>query len=79
VAGIHAETAAGRITFGFDEDLGEAMAAALDEMVSWMQVLYDLDRATALALASPTVNLRVTQVANRAWGVHAVLPDDAIR
>ena len=29
----------------------------------------------ALALASVAVDLRVTQVANRTWGVHALLPD----
>jgi acetamidase/formamidase len=79
VPGIHAETPAGRITFGFHEDLNEAMADALEAMVIWLQSLYDLDKATALALASPSVDLRVTQVANDSWGVHAVLPDGAIR
>jgi acetamidase/formamidase len=79
VPGIHAETPRGRITFGFHEDLNEAMADALEAMVIWLQSLYDLDKATALALASPSVDLRVTQVANSTWGVHAVLPDGAIR
>jgi acetamidase/formamidase len=79
VPGIHAETPAGRITFGFHEDLNEAMADALEAMVIWLQSLYDLDKATALALASPSVDLRVTQVANDSWGVHAVLPEGAIR
>jgi acetamidase/formamidase len=79
VEGIHAETPAGRITFGFNEDLNEATADALDAMVTWMQALYELDRATALALASPSVHLRVTQVANGVWGVHALLPTGAIR
>jgi acetamidase/formamidase len=79
VPGIHAETPAGRITFGFNEDLNAAMGDALDAMLTWMQLLYDLDRASALALASPTVDLRVTQVANEVWGVHAVLPAGAIR
>jgi acetamidase/formamidase len=79
IEGVHAETPAGRITFGFHEDLNEAMADALDAMVRWMQVLYGLDKASALALASPTVNLRVTQVANGVWGVHALLPTGAIR
>ena len=37
--------------------------------------LYGLDKATALALASTCVDVRVTQVANQTWGVHAVLPD----
>ena len=79
VTGIHAETPAGRITFGFNEDLNEAMADALEAMVIWMQSLYGLDKTTALALASPSVDLRVTQVANDVWGVHAVLPTGAIR
>ena len=45
-------------------DLDEAMGDALDGMLLWMQSLYDLDKAAALALASPAVDLRVTQVAN---------------
>jgi acetamidase/formamidase len=71
---IHAETPAGRITFGFDSDLNAAMGDALDAMVTWMQGLFGLGKAAALALASTTVDLRVTQVANQVWGVHAVLP-----
>jgi acetamidase/formamidase len=43
-----------------------------------METLFGLDRGSALALASPTVDLRVTQVANDTWGVHAVLPHDAV-
>ncbi|MCI2423224.1 acetamidase/formamidase family protein [Saccharopolyspora sp. K220] len=77
--GIHAETPRGRITFGFSGDLNEATAMALNAMLTWLQSRYDLDRSTALALASPTVDLRVTQVANETWGVHAVLPENAIR
>jgi acetamidase/formamidase len=50
------------------------MGDALDAMVGWMQVLSDLDKGTALALASTCVDLRVTQVVNQTWGVHAVLP-----
>jgi len=75
---VHAEAPAGRITFGFDADLNAAMGDALDAMVTWMQALYDLDKGTALALASTCVDLRVTQVANQTWGVHAVLPDGVI-
>ena len=71
---IHAEAPAGRITFGFDSDLNAAMGDALDAMVTWMQSLFGLTKAAALALASTTVDLRVTQVANQVWGVHAVLP-----
>ena len=78
VAGVHAETPAGWITFGFSPDLNEAMYEALGAMLTWMQRAYDLDRATALALASPVVDLRITQVANQSWGVHAVLPPGAL-
>jgi acetamidase/formamidase len=75
VPGVHAITPAGRITFGFSKDLNEAMADALDAMLTWMQSRFGLDKAAALALASPIVDLRITQVANDVWGVHAVLPD----
>jgi acetamidase/formamidase len=36
--------------------------------------MFGVGRAEALALASTAVDLRVTQVANGTWGVHAVLP-----
>jgi acetamidase/formamidase len=78
IPGIHAETPVGRITFGFDADLNVAMGDALDAMVEWMTVLFDLDKATALAFASTVVDLRVTQVANKTWGVHAMLPDGVL-
>lgn len=79
VPGIHAETPRGRITFGFSPDLNEAMADALAAIVTWLQALHGLDRPTALALAGPAVDLRVTQVANETWGVHAVLPHGVVR
>jgi acetamidase/formamidase len=78
VPGIHASTPAGRITFGFGHDLNEAMGDALDAMLTWMQSLYGLTRTEALALAGPTVDLRITQVVNDVWGVHAVLPGRAL-
>jgi acetamidase/formamidase len=74
VDAIHALTPAGRITFGFDEDLNIATGDALGAMLTWLQHLLDVDRATALAHASVAVDLRITQVANTTWGVHAVLP-----
>jgi len=78
VPGVHAISPAGRITFGFSKDLDEAMGDALEAMLTWMQSRYGLDRAAALALAGPTVDLRITQVANDVWGVHAVLPSQAL-
>jgi acetamidase/formamidase len=76
---IHAVTPAGRITFGFDADLNEASAQALDAMLGWIQASYDLDKPAALALASTVVDLRVTQVANQTWGVHALLSEGVVR
>jgi acetamidase/formamidase len=78
VSGVHAETPAGQITFGFSPDLNAAMGDALDAMLTWLQASYQVDKATALAMASPVVDLRVTQVANQSWGVHALLPAGAI-
>ncbi|MBF4582848.1 acetamidase/formamidase family protein [Curtobacterium sp. VKM Ac-2865] len=78
VEGIHADTPAGRITFGFDADLNAATATALDRMVDWIAGTHDITRAQALAMASVAVSMRVTQVANRTWGVHALLPHDAV-
>jgi acetamidase/formamidase len=74
IESIHAETPDGRITFGFDADLNVATGDALDAMVRWMQAILDVGKSTALALASTAVDLRVTQVANQTWGVHALLP-----
>jgi acetamidase/formamidase len=79
VDGVHAETPAGRITFGFSADLNQATLDALTTMVTWMQSLLGLDRAAALALASVVVDLRVTQIANETWGAHAVLPHDRLK
>ena len=75
---VHATTPAGLVTFGFDSDLNEASAQALSAMLDWMAVRHRVDRTTALALASTVVDLRITQVANVTWGVHAVLPDGAL-
>lgn len=75
---IHALTPTARITFGFDADLNRATADALGAMLTWMQQLHGLERTAALALAGSVVDLRVTQIANRTWGVHAVLGLDAV-
>jgi acetamidase/formamidase len=67
------------LTFGFDEDLDEAAAIALDAMLELMGRELGLERREALAFASVVVDLRVTQIVNGVRGVHAVLRDDAIR
>jgi acetamidase/formamidase len=78
VPGVHAQTPAGQITFGFNPDLNAAMGDALDAMLTWLQASHGIAKATALALASPVLDLRITQVANESWGVHALLPAGAI-
>jgi acetamidase/formamidase len=67
------------LTFGFDEDLDEAAAQAVDGMLELMNRELGLDRLDAFALASLVVDLRVTQVVNGVKGVHAMLRDGAIR
>ena len=73
-----AETAEGWLTLGLHEDLQEATYLALDGMLTLMNEKYGLSRADALALASVTVDLRITQIVNGVRGVHAVLPHGAI-
>jgi acetamidase/formamidase len=67
------------LTFGFDEDLDEAAAIAIDGMLDLMKRELALERREALALSSVVVDLRVTQLVNGVRGVHAVLAHDAIR
>jgi acetamidase/formamidase len=67
------------LTLGFDRDLDEAAAIAIDAMLDLMGREHGVERAEALALASLVVDLRVTQVVNEVQGVHAVLPHDALR
>ncbi|MEU9183780.1 hypothetical protein AB0D14_04285 [Streptomyces sp. NPDC048484] len=56
-----------------------ATGDAPDAMPAWLRSLFDLDRTAAPALAGVAVDLRITQVANDTWGVHAVLSYDAVR
>lgn len=59
-----AKTPAGWIAFGFNEDLNLAAAEALKGIVEWIQEMYKLGKAEALALSSAVVDLRVTQIVN---------------
>lgn len=67
------------LTFGFDEDLDEAAAIAIEGMLALMQREHGIGEREALALASVVVDLRVTQLVNGARGVHARLAHDAVR
>ena len=74
-----ARTPAGFVTFGCGETLDEAMRPALAGMIAHLQEAYDLSKYHAVALATATVSLRVTQIVNGTVGVHALLPTDAFR
>jgi acetamidase/formamidase len=74
-----ARTADGWIAFGFHEDLDLAAEQATATMLDLMERVLGLERSYALALASIVVDLRVTQIVNGVKGVHAVLPDNALR
>jgi acetamidase/formamidase len=74
-----AHTPAGWLTFGFDRNLNQATVIALNAMLDLMSEQRGLSRTDALALASVVVDLRITQVANDVWGVHAVLPHGSIQ
>ncbi len=67
------------LTFGFDEDLDEAAAIAIEGMLDLMAREHGLERREALALASVVVDLRITQLVNGAKGVHARLAHGALR
>lgn len=62
------------ITFGFHEDLDEATITALEAMLDLMGKLYGHDRREAMALASWTADMRISQIVNGVKGVHAMLP-----
>ena len=79
IATPHAHTPAGWLTLGFGDTLDDATYAALEAMFALMQKQYNLERLDAIALASLTVDLHVTQIVNGVVGVHAMLPHGAIR
>jgi len=74
-----ANTPVGWVTLGFHLDLDEAVVMALEAMLALLKRLHGLERLDALALASVTVDFRVTQMVNNVRGVHAILPHGAIR
>ena len=54
--------------------LRHAMLIALNSMLDVMMQALKVERKEALALASVTVDLRITQIANGILGVHALWP-----
>jgi acetamidase/formamidase len=60
------------VTLGFGDSLDAAAAEAMRNMLDLMVTQTGLTRAEALAAASSTVDLRVTQLVNPRLGIHAV-------
>ena len=73
-----ASTPRGWVTFGFHEDLNEATANALSDMLDLLDERLGCGRREALALASLVADLHVTQIVNGVRGVHAMLSHDAL-
>ena len=68
-----ARTADAWLAFGFDADLDLAADQATETLLDLMEAELGMSRPEAMALASVTADLRVTQVVNEVKGVHAIL------
>lgn len=75
---LRARTPDAWITFGFDASLDGAAAQAMGHMLDLLTERLAIPRRDALLLASPLVDLRITQVVNGTRGVHAALPHGAL-
>ena len=71
-------TPAGWITFGFQEDLDEAVMIAMDGMLDLLMERYGVTRNQASAWSSLVVDLHVTQIVNGTKGAHAILPHGSL-
>lgn len=73
-----ADTPAGWVTFGYDENLTDAAYMALCHMVRFMEKQYGFHKREALTMASLLADLNITQIVNGIRGVHALLPHGKI-
>ncbi len=70
-----AETPTHLITMGFSADeLREAIAQAIGDMVDWAVTRYGLTEREAYCLCSIQADVQVTQVVNGVSGIHARMP-----
>lgn len=74
LAGPFAETPTHLIAMAFDEDLDEAVRAALRGMIAMVSTRAGISAENAYRLCSLAADLRVTQVVNVKKGVHVMLP-----
>jgi acetamidase/formamidase len=75
----YANTPAGWLTFGFDENLQVAHDKAMSAMQDFLAARYEMTRHEALGLMGVVVDMRITQTVNGVRGVHALLPHGVIR
>jgi acetamidase/formamidase len=73
-----ARTAREWLAFGFSPDLKLAVYQALGGMVDLVASLLEVERKEALAICSPVVDVRITQIVNGVRGAHAALPHEAV-
>jgi acetamidase/formamidase len=66
------------MTMAFHEDLDDAAAMALREMISWIVDRRGISREDAYMLCSLACDLRVTQTVDGNKGIHCVLPKAAL-
>jgi acetamidase/formamidase len=65
-----AETDEHVITLAFADDLDDAVALAVHDMIAWIAAHHGLSRAEAYSLCSLAADVGVTQVVNRMRGAH---------
>lgn len=68
-----AETKGYWIPIGLNEDLDEAMKDATRQAVAFLEHIYGMDGATALAYLSAGADFQVTQVVDRVKGVNGMI------
>ena len=72
LTGPRAVTPAGDVTFGFAEDLDDAIAEGVNAMLDWMEEEDFSSRKEAIAILSSTADVRISQLVNGVRGVHVV-------
>eukprot|EP00854_Cymbomonas_tetramitiformis_P013386 gene13386-15813_t len=75
---IRAEIPTHFMTMAFHEDLDVAEVLALEDMLSWMQLVSGLEKEQLYRLCSLAADMHVTQVVNQQKGIHFMLPKAAL-
>lgn len=71
-------TPTGLVTCAMSSDIDEAIGDALSDMIDHLQRLLDVERTLALAYASSSIDVRITQLVNGVRGAHCVIGRDAL-